>query len=383
MDEVAKVLGMDRLELRLKNHIKLGDTDPLSAKYGPVRVVNSTGLEDAIRLGCQAIGWNKKRPASEPQLKRGLGLALAMQGSGIAGVDWGAATVKLNDDGSVNLLVGATDIGQGSDTVLAQMCAEELGLACEQVQVLSSDTDLTPFDVGAYASSTTYVSGGAVVKAAGKVRQQLADVLADPWECDPDAIVFAQGKALAPGGQSMTMQEVALFALYTAMIQPMATESHMSNDSPPPFAAQFADVEVDQETGRVYVRKFVSAVDCGTVIHPRMVEGQIEGAVAQGIGYALFEEVLLDRRGKVLNPSFLDYKIACALDMPELETILVETNEPSGPYGAKAVGEVPMDGPAPAILNAICDAVGVSLDQLPATAERVWRVCRDKEQEAE
>ncbi len=383
MDEVAKVLGMDRLELRLKNHIKLGDTDPLSAKYGPVRVVNSTGLEDAIRLGCQAIGWNKKRPASEPQLKRGLGLALAMQGSGIAGVDWGAATVKLNDDGSVNLLVGATDIGQGSDTVLAQMCAEELGLACEQVQVLSSDTDLTPFDVGAYASSTTYVSGGAVVKAAAKVRQQLADVLAGPWECDPDAIVFAQGKALAPGGQSMTMQEVALFALYTAMIQPMATESHMSNDSPPPFAAQFADVEVDQETGRVYVRKFVSAVDCGTVIHPRMVEGQIEGAVAQGIGYALFEEVLLDRRGKVLNPSFLDYKIACALDMPELETILVETNEPSGPYGAKAVGEVPMDGPAPAILNAICDAVGVSLDQLPATAERVWRVCRDKEQEAE
>ncbi len=385
MDEVAKALGMDRLELRKMNHIKLGDTDPLSAKLGEgkeglVRVVNSTGLEEGIRLGCDAIGWNKPRPASQPHLKRGLGMALAMQGSGIAGVDWGAATVKLNDDGSVNLFVGATDIGQGSDTVLAQMCAEELGIACEQVQVLSSDTDLTPFDVGAYASSTTYISGGAVIKAAAKVREQLADVLAGPWECDPGAIVFAHGKASAPGGQSMTMQEVAMFAFYKAMIQPMATESHMSNDSPPPFAAQFADVEVDQETGRVYLRKFVSTVDCGTVIHPRLVQGQIEGAVAQGIGYALFEEVLLDRRGKVLNPNFLDYKIACTLDMPEMETILVETDEPSGPHGAKAAGEVPIDGPAPAILNAICDAVGVSLFQLPATAERVWRVCRDAEQ---
>ncbi len=385
IDEVAKVLGMDPLELRKKNHIRLGDTDPLSAKLGEgreglVRVVNSTGLVEAIELGAQSIGWGHKRPVSEPHLKRGLGMALAMQGSGIAGVDWGAATVKLNDDGSVNLSVGATDIGQGSDTVLAQLCAEELGITCEQVMVLSSDTDLTPFDVGAYASSTTYISGGAVVKAAVKVREQLAEVLAGHWECEAETIVFADNQATAPDGRTMTMQEVALFALYKAMIQPMATESHMSNDSPPPFAAQFADVEVDEETGRVYLRKFVSAVDCGTVIHPIMAEGQIEGAVAQGIGYALFEEVLLDRNGKVLNPNFLDYKIACTLDMPEMETFLVETDEPTGPQGAKAAGEVPMDGPAPAILNAICDAVGISLSQLPATAERVWRSCRNKKE---
>ena len=385
LDEVARELGLDRLELRRKNHIRLGDTDPLSAKLGEgreglSRVVRSTGLDEAIRLGCEAIGWGRPLPPSAPHLRRGLGMALAMQGSGIAGVDWGAATVKLNDDGSVNLAAGATDIGQGSDTVLAQLCAEELGLQCEQVLVLTSDTDLTPFDVGAYASSTTYVSGGAVVKAAARLREQLAEVLGSKWDCAPEEIVFSGGQAVAPNGQSLTMQEVALYALYEAKIQPMATESHLSNESPPPFAAQFADVEVDPETGQVFLRRFVSAVDCGTVIHPRMAEGQIEGAVAQGMGYALFEEVLLDGEGRVLNPTFLDYKIATALDMPELKTILVETDEPTGPYGAKAAGEVPIDGPAPAILNAIADALGgVRVYQLPATAERVWRALRNAE----
>ncbi|MCK9996800.1 MAG: molybdopterin-dependent oxidoreductase [Candidatus Krumholzibacteria bacterium] len=383
MDEVARELGMDRLELRKKNHIKLGDTDPLSAKLGEgkeglVRVVKSTGLEKAIELGCEAIGWGNKREPSAAHLKRGLGMALAMQGSGIAGVDWGGATVKLNDDGSVNLSVGATDIGQGSDTVLAQMCAEELGIPYEKVIILSSDTDLTPFDVGAYASSTTYISGGAVVKAAAEVRGQLAGVLGSHWECEPEDIVFSDGMVTGPGDQSMTIAEVALFALYKAMIQPMATASHMSNDSPPPFAAQFAEVEVDTETGQVHLCRFVSAVDCGTVIHPKMVEGQIEGAVAQGMGYALFEEVLLDRTGRVLTPDFLDYKIASSLDVPEMVTILVPTDEPTGPYGAKAAGEVPIDGPAPAIVNAICDAVGVRMFRIPATAERVWRGLKEE-----
>jgi putative selenate reductase molybdopterin-binding subunit len=389
MDEVARELGMDRLELRKKNHIRLGDTDPLSVKLGDnkpglVRIVRSTGLDECIRRGCEAIGWDKKQEPTKPHLKRGLGMALAMQGSGIAGIDWGAATVKMNDDGSVNLLVGATDIGQGSDTVLAQLCAEELGLECAQVVVLSSDTDVTPFDVGAYASSTTYVSGGAVVKAAAKLREQIAAILAQHWDCSAEDIAFAKGQAVSPNGQSMTMQEVALHCMYVAMMQPMASASHVSDDSPPPFAAQFADVEVDLETGQTFLRKFVSAVDCGTVIHPLMAEGQIEGAVAQGIGYALFEEVLLDREGRVLNPRFLDYKIATALDIPAMETILVETDEPSGPYGAKAVGEVPIDGPAPAIINAICDALdGTRIYQLPATGERVWRALAENRKETE
>ncbi|MBK8166746.1 MAG: molybdopterin-dependent oxidoreductase [bacterium] len=382
IDEVAKVLGHDRLELRRKNHIRLGDTDPLSAKLGEgkeglVRVIRSTGLEKAIELGCEAIGWGQRQEPTAPHLSRGLGMALAMQGSGIAGVDWGAATVKLNEDGSVNLAVGATDIGQGSDTVLAQICAEELGIRYEDVRVLSSDTDLTPFDVGAYASSTTYVSGGAVQKAARAVREQLAAIAAGRWECTTTDVRFGEGQVSGPGGKAWTMAELASHALYQAKVQPMATASHLSNESPPPFAAQFADVEVDRETGEVFLRRFVSAVDCGTPVHPDLVLGQIEGAVAQAIGYGLFEEVIVDAAGRVRNPNFLDYKIASALDMPEMITILVPTEEPSGPFGAKAAGEVPIDGPAPAIVNAICDAVGVRIYRIPATPERVWRQIKE------
>jgi len=378
MDEVAGELGLDSLELRRRNHIRLGDTDPLSAvlgegKSGLTRVVRSSGLEDAIALGAKAIGWPDRPAPTAPYLRRGLGMALAMQGSGIAGVDWAAATIKLNDDGSVNLLVGATDIGQGSDTVLAQIAAEALGISYAKVVVLSSDTDLTPFDVGAYASSTTYISGGAVHKAAVQLRDELAALLAELWDCDPAEIRFAADLATGPQGQELSSQEVARFALYEAKIQPAATASHLSNDSPPPFAAQFADVEVDTGTGQVFVRRFVSAVDGGTIIHPLLAEGQIEGAVAQALGYALCEEVLLDGQGRVLNPNFLDYKIVTALDMPEMETILVPSDEPSGPFGAKALGEVPIDGPAPAIINAIRDAIGVRLYRIPATPERVWR----------
>ncbi len=381
IDELAHQLQLDPLELRRRNHIRLGDTDPLSARLGEgkaglVRVIRSSGLEEAIRQGSEAIGWGHTPPATRPYLRRGLGMALAMQGSGIAGVDWGAATVKLNEDGSVNLLVGATDIGQGSDTVLAQIAAEELGVSYEKVLVLSSDTDLTPFDVGAYASSTTYVSGGAVQKAAAQLRAQLTELLAAHWDCPATDIVFGGDRAVAADGRQMTMSDLALHALYVAKIQPQGNASHLSEESPPPSAAQFADVEVDVETGQVFVRRFVSAVDIGTVVHPLLAEGQVEGAVSQALGYALFEEVLIDRHGRVRNPSFIDYKIASALDMPQLETIFVATDEASGPFGAKAAGEVPVDGPAPAIVNAIRAATGVRMYRIPATPERVWRALR-------
>ncbi len=383
MDEIARELGLDPLELRRRNHIRVGQTDPLSArlgegKQGLTRVIRSSGLEEAIRRGAEAIGWGRKRPPSAPWLRRGLGVGLAMQGSGIAGVDWAAATVKLNGDGSVNLLVGATDIGQGSDTVLAQICAETLGIPAERVIVTSSDTDLTPFDTGAYASSTTYVTGGAVAKAAAAMREQLAELAAARWDCGTAEVAFGGDRVTGPAGRSLTMAQLARHAFDVAKIQPGATASHGSNESPPPFAAQFADVEVDIETGQVFVRRVVSAVDCGTVIHPRLTEGQIEGAVAQALGYALCEEVLLDRQGRVLNPGFLDYKLPTAMDMPELVTILVPAHEPTGPFGAKATGEVPIDGPAPAIVNAVADAVGVRLFRLPATPERVWRALQEQ-----
>ncbi len=378
MDEVAAELGMDPLELRRKNHIRLGDTDPVSArlnegKEGLARTVNSSSLDECIRLGSEAIGWGSTPEPTHPRFKRGLGVGVAMQGSGIAGVDWAAATVKLNDDGSVNLLVGATDIGQGSDTVLSQICAEELGVPYDKVVILSSDTDLTPFDVGAYASSTTYVSGGAVARAASALRDQLLDVMAEHWQVKRDEVRFTDGVCTGPGDLSLDMEGVAHTALYQAKIQPAATASHMSDDSPPPFSAQFADVEVDTETGQVFVRRFVSACDFGTVIHPKLAEGQVDGAVAQGLGYALCEEVLLDDEGRVRNPSFLDYKIATAMDMPPMEVIMLETEEPSGPYGVKAAGEVVINGPAPAVINAVAAATGVRIRHIPATPERTWR----------
>ena len=381
IDEVAKEIGMDRLELRKKNHINPGEDDPISAhlnegKAGMARRMNSCALAECIASGAEAIGWNNKQEPTHPRFKRGIGVGLAMQGSGIAGVDWGAATIKLNDDCSVNLFVGATDIGQGSDTVLSQMCADELGIDYDKIVILSSDTDLTPFDVGAYASSTTYVSGAAVVKAATKLREQLAEVLAVEWDVPAEEIIFADNKAVC-GSHSMTMTEVANFAFYEAKIQPMATASFTSDDSPAPFAAQFADVEVDTETGQVFVRKFVSSCDFGKIIHPLMCEGQVDGAVAQGLGYALCEEVHVDDEGRVLNPHFLDYKIYTAMDMPEMKIIFHETNEPSHKYGVKAAGEVVIDGPAPAVVNAIADAIGKRSYTIPATPERIWKLMKE------
>ena len=224
----------------------------------------------------------------------------------------------------MNLPVGATDIGQGSDTVLAQICAEELGIPYDKVLILSSDTDLTPFDVGAYASSTTYISGGAVVKAAAMLREQLAEVLAAHWECAADDIVFAEGMVTGPAGQTMTMPEVALYRLVRGQDPAHGHgQPHVQR-----FAAALCRPVRRRGGGYgnrpgfpadVWFRRWIAARPS----IPHLAEGQIEGAVAQAMGYALFEEVLLDRTGRVLNPNFLDYKIASALDMPEMVTILV------------------------------------------------------------
>ena len=296
-----------------------------------------------------------------------------MQGSGIPGVDWGAATIKMNDDGTFQLFVGATDLGTGSDTVLAQIAAETLGVRLEDINVLSSDTDLTPFDVGAYASSTTYISGGAVKKAAESARRQMLAFAAKMMGEAPETLTCRDRKIIAASGKEAALRDVAMSITYKEKTQIAATESHLSEDSPPPFTAQFAEVTVDTETGEVKLEKLVAAVDCGMPINPVLAEGQIEGALAQGIGYGLLEEMQFDAQGRLLNPNFDDYKILTAADMPELVTILVETHEPTGPYGAKSVAEVPINCPAPAIANAVADAIGVRLTDLPITPEKVLR----------
>jgi len=301
-------------------------------------------------------------------------VALVMQGTGIPHLDMGAASIKMNDDGSFNLLVGATDLGTGSDTVLAQMAAEVLGCQLDDVIVYSSDTDFTPFDKGAYASSTTYISGMAVVKAAMQVRQQIVAVAGQLLGADPASLRLREGRAWAPDGRSVSLAEVALDSLHHRdQQQIMAVASYVAPESPPPFAAQFAEVTVDTETGEVRANRLVFAVDAGRIVNPLTAGGQVEGGLAMALGYAVCEEMVYDERGVLLNPRFGDYKIFAADEMPEIKTIFVETQEPSHPFGVKAIAEIPMDGVAPAVANAVRDAVGVRIRQLPLTPERVWR----------
>ena len=380
VDEVAAALGEDPLEFRRRNHVQEGDDQPIAevlgeGKEGFKQIIRSCGLPQAIQLGAKAIGWKdrarRKKSGSGP-VRRGVGMAIVMQASGIPGVDMGAASIKMNEDGSFNLLMGATDIGTGADTMFCQIAAESLGVTIEKIIPYSSDTDMTPFDPGAYASSTTYISGRAVEKAARLVLQQITEVGAKMLEMKPEDAVVHTGKVCAPDGRFVTYEQVCLSSLYQKdQFQIMATASHMSYDSPPPFAAVFVEVEVDTETGLVRVLRIVEAVDCGQVVNPQMAEGQVEGAALQSLGYALYERMPFDAQGRMQFRSFRDYTIASATDAPELTTILVPTHEPTGPFGAKAIAEIPINGPAPAIANAVAHATGVRIREIPLTPERV------------
>jgi putative selenate reductase molybdopterin-binding subunit len=395
---IARQMGWDSLDFRLKNIVRAGDEHPMSKVWSEGReavpeIIRTCALEECARLGAEAIGWHDERAAplvrdsegsgpdvgetGSPQ-RTGLGVAFVMQGTAIPNLDMGAASIKMNDDASFNLLVGATDLGTGSDTVLTQMAAEVLGCQSEDFITYSSDTDFTPFDKGAYASSTTYISGAAVVKAAEKVAEQIKTVAARLMGLsNPQQVRLAERRAIGPDGQSVSLEEIALNALHAEQQhQIMAVGSHVSPDSPPPFAAQFAEVSVDTETGQVTVDRLVMALDCGIIVNPATASGQVEGGMTQALGYAVSEEMVQDATGRVINPRFGDYRIFTADEMPELKTIFVETFEPTHPFGVKAVAEIPLDGVAPAVVNAVYDATGVLIPDLPLTPERVWRALR-------
>ncbi len=382
MDEMAEKIGMDPLEFRSRNHIRSGDTSPVFRALGEGRegvdqAITSCELARCIKAGAKAIGWRKRKPHTEKtgRYRRGIGMACLMQGSAIPEIDMGAATLKMNEDGSFNLLMGATDLGTGSDTVLAQIAAEQLGTRLDKIIVYSSDTDMTPFDVGAYASSTTYLSGQAVLDVARKVRKQILQVGADMLDCSVRELTIADGVVMRKdGSEQVTFSEIALHSMYSAnQFQIGDISSKIVHHSPPPFAAHFADVEVDTMTGQVRVIKYVAAADCGTPIHPRLAEGQVEGAVMNGICYALTEEYLFNPQGRMTNGNFGDYKLYTTSDLPEMETILVPSYEKTGPYGAKSIAEIGINGPLPAIANAIYNACGVRLRSGPFTAEKIWR----------
>jgi putative selenate reductase molybdopterin-binding subunit len=389
IDEIAHSLGFDPLEFRRKNAVKEGDHIPISTALGEggtiEQYVLSCGLDECFNQASKSIQWERRNDPKwrvdpeRPHIRRGLGVATCMHGTAIPGLDMGGATIKMNDDGSFNAQVGATDLGTGSDTVIAQIIAETLGCRLEDIIIYSSDTDMTPFDVGAYASSTTFISGGSAKKAAEVVRRQIIDRAAMMLKTTTEGMYLRNRHVYAADGQSVSLEAVALNSLHTVdQQQIMGNASFMSNYAPPPFGAQFVEVEVDTETGMVRVPRMVMAVDCGTSINPMTTTGQIEGGQLQALGMAISEAMEYDKEGNTLQKRFGDYRIYEADESPEITAILVPTYEPSGPYGAKAVAEIPMDGVAPAVSNAIFDAIGVRIREMPALPERVWKGIQEK-----
>jgi len=385
MAEIADEMGWDVVEFKRKNWVRQGEELRIAKALGEGRegipqVIRSSGLERCMEVGLEASGWYEKRGnetwrQGDKGTRRGIGMAVMAHGSGVAGMDMGSAIIKMNDDGSFNLLVGASDLGTGADTVLAQIAAEALGCAVEDIVVYSGDTDFTPFDKGAYASSTTYISGEAVRRAAQQVAEQIkahaARMMGLPGA---EGLTLRQGRVLAPDGRSVTLETVALNSLHIeGQHQIMAAASFSSEASPPPFGVQFVEATVDVETGQITVDRVVMAVDAGRVVNPLTAAGQVEGGIAQALGFAHCEEMVYDQAGQLLNPRLGPYHIYKSNEMPQIEVIFVETDEPTGPFGAKSIGEIPLDGIAPALVDALHDATGVWVRELPLTPERVWR----------
>ena len=383
MEEIAEKLGLDVIEFKRKNWIKVGEEMHLSEKLGEGRAgvrqaLRSSGMSQCVDIGLKVTDFYSKREQYKKQtgtVRRGIGAAVVMHGSAVANLDMASATLKMNDDGSFNLMIGATDLGTGSDTVLAQIAAEVLGIPLEDIIVYSSDTDLTPFDVGAYASSTTYLSGEAVRKTALDIKRQVLEHAALMLGVkDIDSLHLADRKVTADDGRELTLMQIGLNSLHQLdQHQIMATASHVSPVSPPPTAAQFVEMAINTETGKITVDRLLMIVDCGRVINPITAAGQVEGGMSQALGFSLTEEMLFTPEGQPINPNLVKYKIPRASEMPAMDVIFVQTDEPTGPFGAKSVAEISIDGVAPAMASAIHNATGVWMREVPYTPERVLK----------
>ena len=376
MDEVAEKMGIDPLELRLKNVINSGDVNPATGY-----TIESCGMRECIALGAERVGWSDRKDLSK--VARGIGMGVNTHVSGARPYipEISSATIKINDDGTVVLLVGVSDLGTGVETVLAQIAAEGLGVRLEDISVVLGDTDATPFDYGAYASRTTYMAGNAVLKVAREAKALLLKHAAKMLEASTDLLEIKDSVVFVNENpdKKLKVSEVAM-ALHYSKVGPQTIVISSMVDpatNSPTFSAQFAEVQVDTETGRVKVLRIVSAHDLGRAINPKAVDAQVEGAVLMGLGLATTEDFLV-RDGRVLNPNLKDYKLPTPLDMPRVETILVESNEPKGPFGAKGVGESALVSIAPAIANAIYNAVGVRIHDLPITPEKVLKALKQK-----
>ena len=388
VDQLCEKLGVDPIEFRKKNMIAEGETSPVFAKMGEgtegtAMNMDSCKLDYCVNRGMELIGWKDKYPrqAVSKTKVRSVGMCLAMQGSGIPYIDMGSAIIKLNDTGFYNLLVGATDIGQGSDTILAQIAAESLKTTIDKIIVYSSDSDLTPFDTGAYASSTTYVSGNAVKKAADQMLEMILVEGAKALGVRPEDIHF-DGTILKvkDTDTSMTLESLSNRLFYNEdQKQLVAAHSYVGTKSPPPFMAGFAEVEVDLETGEFSVLDYVAVVDCGTTINPSLAKVQVEGGILQGLGMAMFEDVIYNKNGSLITNNLMNYRIPTRKEVTNIRVEFADSYEASGPYGAKSVGEIGIDTPPAVIANAIYNAIGVRINTLPITSEKVWSAIHHKE----
>ncbi len=380
IDVLAEKLGMNPKTIREINSMREKETSPIfeimgEGTKGTAMIMESCKLPYCIKRGAELIDWDHNFPrkkVSDTKV-RGYGMAIAMQGSGIPFMDMGSASIKLNDGGSYMVTVGATDIGQGSDTLISQIVAEELETTVDKILIYSSDTDLTPFDCGAYASSTTYISGNAAWKAAQKMKKRLIKEAATFLEVKEETVEF-DGKTFTSGGKSVTLDEISVKMLYNKNLQQVqVTESYYGHVSPPPFMAAYAEVEVDIETGEYKVLNYVTVTDCGTTINPMLARGQVEGGVIQGMGMACFEDVIYDKKGNLISNNFLNYHIPTHKDIPHLISEFADSYEPTGPFGAKSVGEIGIDTPPAVICNAIYNATGVRVHTLPITPEKILK----------
>lgn len=370
INELADELNMDPCEIRFKNMTR--ENEVLSQYYN--EELNACALDRCLEKAMEMIDYkNKPLRRDMGDFVRGLGVSLSMQGSGISGLDVGSVEIKLQDDGFYTLSIGATDMGTGCDTILAQMVAECMDCDVDQVVTSSLDTDHAPYDTGSYASSTTYVTGMAVVKACEKLRNSILEAAAGFFNVDKEDIEF-DGKKINTLDyvHEMSLAEFADTCFNGGIAKALiASDSHMSPTSPPPFMVGIAEVDVDKLTGEIKVHDYVSVVDCGTVINPNLARVQAEGGIVQGIGMALSEDITYSNEGKMRNRNFLQYKLPTRVDVPSVRVEFESSYEDNGPFGAKSIGEVVINTPTSAIASAIKHATGVQVRTLPITAEKV------------
>lgn len=370
INELADELNMDPCEIRFKNMTR--ENEVLSQYYN--EELNACALDRCLEKAMEMIDYkNKPLRRDMGDFVRGLGVSLSMQGSGISGLDVGSVEIKLQDDGFYTLSIGATDMGTGCDTILAQMVAECMDCDVDQVVTSSLDTDHAPYDTGSYASSTTYVTGMAVVKACEKLRNSILEAAAGFFNVDKEDIKF-DGKKIntLDHAHEMSLADFADTCFNGGIAKALiASDSHMSPTSPPPFMVGIAEVDVDKLTGEIKVHDYVSVVDCGTVINPNLARVQAEGGIVQGIGMALSEDITYSNEGKMRNRNFLQYKLPTRVDVPSVRVEFESSYEDNGPFGAKSIGEVVINTPTSAIASAIKHATGVQVRTLPITAEKV------------